>query len=604
MKLVIADDEGNKRVFPFVGGEITIGRLESNTIPLPERNVSRHHARLKKENGHVLVEDLGSYNGIFINGQRVRSAVPVQHSDTIQIGDYAIAVVTEDKSTTDVDLPALVAPNAVRPPPPPPVSVPPLALEDATLLPDVASDLPTVELLETDKVPDSRTPTAIIEVTNLPSTEPPPAVTLAPEAAPHLVVLNTELRGREFACIRTELRLGRADDTDNDILLDHRSLSRTHARLRRRPNGDWWIHDTQSANGVFVNGEKYAETALKNGDVVMLGHVKLKFLMPGSHFALSYRPSVPMLSLAVVLVLAAAGGAALYLHPALLSHAPAWARVGPFKATESPGSESDDWLAHAPGWIPRVGPFRSPPPAAQAEPATAPASEAGSDGARLTGARAALSSGDYAGALKLLGELSTGGPESTEAERLSSAARHELAVGVVLADAQKALAHGQVSTARELVEGLHTDYQKASLSELVGKVKATEAEGSSPPSNETLPADPASEAPHLLDTAKALIGGGDYSQAVPYLERCLKADPLFLHCEAFLGAAFSYLKQEEPGAKHYRAFAEHAPKDDPAYAAELDQVRKILQQYESQAKPAAPPAAPPPPAKPARRRAF
>ncbi|HEY8208902.1 MAG TPA: FHA domain-containing protein, partial [Myxococcaceae bacterium] len=78
MKLIIEDDEGRKTVVPFVREEITIGRQEGNTIRLTERNVSRRHARLLRQNGHVVVEDLGSYNGIKINGERIQGQTTVQ----------------------------------------------------------------------------------------------------------------------------------------------------------------------------------------------------------------------------------------------------------------------------------------------------------------------------------------------------------------------------------------------------------------------------------------------------------------------------------------------------------------------------------------------
>src|SRR5690242_1976040 len=95
MKLIIEDDEGRKTVVPFVREEITIGRQEGNTIRLTERNVSRRHARLLRQNGHVVVEDLGSYNGIKINGERIQGQTAINDGDLIQIGDYDLAIQTE-----------------------------------------------------------------------------------------------------------------------------------------------------------------------------------------------------------------------------------------------------------------------------------------------------------------------------------------------------------------------------------------------------------------------------------------------------------------------------------------------------------------------------
>ena len=92
MKLIIEDDEGRKTVIPLVRDEISIGRQEGNTIRLTERNVSRRHARLLKRAGHVLIEDVGSSNGVRVNGERIEDQIPLFDGDRVQIGDYGLAV--------------------------------------------------------------------------------------------------------------------------------------------------------------------------------------------------------------------------------------------------------------------------------------------------------------------------------------------------------------------------------------------------------------------------------------------------------------------------------------------------------------------------------
>src|SRR5512142_2984793 len=87
-KLIIEDDEGKTTVVPLIRDEISIGRKEGNTIRLTERNVSRRHAKLVKQNSSVFIEDLGSYNGIKVNG----SKIAVAEGDRIQIGDYLLAL--------------------------------------------------------------------------------------------------------------------------------------------------------------------------------------------------------------------------------------------------------------------------------------------------------------------------------------------------------------------------------------------------------------------------------------------------------------------------------------------------------------------------------
>ena len=88
MKLIIEDDEGRKTVVPLIRDEMTIGRQDGNTIRLTERNVSRRHARLVKEDGSVLIEDLGSYNGVRVNGEKIEGPTKIKEGDLVEIGDY------------------------------------------------------------------------------------------------------------------------------------------------------------------------------------------------------------------------------------------------------------------------------------------------------------------------------------------------------------------------------------------------------------------------------------------------------------------------------------------------------------------------------------
>ena len=90
-KLVISDDEGHTTVVPLLRDEITIGRNEGNAIRLTERNVSRNHARLVKRNGAYIVEDLGSYNGVTVNGERIDAKSALEAGDQLGIGDYDLA---------------------------------------------------------------------------------------------------------------------------------------------------------------------------------------------------------------------------------------------------------------------------------------------------------------------------------------------------------------------------------------------------------------------------------------------------------------------------------------------------------------------------------
>jgi pSer/pThr/pTyr-binding forkhead associated (FHA) protein/tetratricopeptide (TPR) repeat protein len=95
-KLLIEDDAGKTIVVPVARDIITIGRKDGNTIRLTERNVSRFHAKLIHENGTVFIEDLESYNGVKLNGDRIKGRVEIQEGDLIEIGDYHLALQNEN----------------------------------------------------------------------------------------------------------------------------------------------------------------------------------------------------------------------------------------------------------------------------------------------------------------------------------------------------------------------------------------------------------------------------------------------------------------------------------------------------------------------------
>jgi pSer/pThr/pTyr-binding forkhead associated (FHA) protein len=100
-KLVIADDEGQKTVVNLVREEYSLGRAEGNSVRLTERNISRKHALIRRTPGGFRVEDVTSYNGLFVNGVRVVGNQDLAHGDVIQLGDYRIQVIDEAIDTQE-----------------------------------------------------------------------------------------------------------------------------------------------------------------------------------------------------------------------------------------------------------------------------------------------------------------------------------------------------------------------------------------------------------------------------------------------------------------------------------------------------------------------
>ena len=69
-----------------VAGELTIGRAAGCQIPLDDSYVSQLHARVFRRDGDLLVEDLGSTNGTYLNRKKVDGPVPLRRGDRLQIG--------------------------------------------------------------------------------------------------------------------------------------------------------------------------------------------------------------------------------------------------------------------------------------------------------------------------------------------------------------------------------------------------------------------------------------------------------------------------------------------------------------------------------------
>jgi hypothetical protein len=127
-------------------GEFVVGRGETGSGNLAEdTEISRRHARFRRENGSFVVEDLGSTNGTYVNGSRVTGPTTLASGDQIQLGKTLVTfdggaeqtqarpAVTSARQAVAGPPPAApaapaaaVAPAApVAPPPPEPAKLPP-----------------------------------------------------------------------------------------------------------------------------------------------------------------------------------------------------------------------------------------------------------------------------------------------------------------------------------------------------------------------------------------------------------------------------------------------------------------------------------------------
>ncbi|MDT4966536.1 MAG: transport system ATP-binding/permease protein [Acidobacteriota bacterium] len=90
---------------------LAIGRSPDNDIRLDGLQISNHHARLSNAQGTVFVEDVGSTNGVYVNGARITGRRPVQGRDIVQVGPFVLqadvqrgVAVFDTRSKTRIDV--------------------------------------------------------------------------------------------------------------------------------------------------------------------------------------------------------------------------------------------------------------------------------------------------------------------------------------------------------------------------------------------------------------------------------------------------------------------------------------------------------------------
>ncbi|MBL8682002.1 MAG: FHA domain-containing protein [Myxococcales bacterium] len=259
-KLVISDDEGKTTTVPLVRDEITIGRKEGNTIRLTDRNVSRRHAKLQKQNGGYVLQDLGSYNGTVINGTRLSDQRALKMGDQIVIGDYKLNIVEENG--------AQVAPAA-------------------SAAPAAASQ---VETYEAPAQQPGHHPQATMPAIPTALGVPPPTQTAVPDHLKRLQLVFLAPAGTPstFVITKVPVLLGRSEIAD--VSLPFSSISREHAKIVVE-NDQLVIEDLGSSNGVVVNGERVKKKSISAGDQITMGVVECKLSRVGDATALIPAPS-------------------------------------------------------------------------------------------------------------------------------------------------------------------------------------------------------------------------------------------------------------------------------------------------------------------------
>lgn len=219
--------------YPLIKGKsITIGRKQTNDIVIDNLAVSSNHAKVDVLDEGVLLTDLRSKNGTFVNKQLVTSHW-LEKGDVITIGKHDLIYIMEEGEE-------------------------PAAVSDENL-----SDKTMV--LDTD------------EYRQMVQQSSTTLNTTAEQSLP--VGVLSFLKGGEGEVELTKKLVKIGKDSVNDIIIGGFMMAKTAATISRRPTG-YYLNFVEGMHKPKLNGTVVKDSAkLKEFDVIEIGSAKMEFIM-------------------------------------------------------------------------------------------------------------------------------------------------------------------------------------------------------------------------------------------------------------------------------------------------------------------------------------
>ena len=101
--VILTEKGGATQRLDFESEEITIGRIDENDICLPKGNISKKHTKLVVKDGKIIVLDLKSTNGTYVNGKKLAGPQVITPTDKVYIGDFILSVEPLDLEPAHAD---------------------------------------------------------------------------------------------------------------------------------------------------------------------------------------------------------------------------------------------------------------------------------------------------------------------------------------------------------------------------------------------------------------------------------------------------------------------------------------------------------------------
>ncbi|WP_342381505.1 FHA domain-containing protein [Myxococcus stipitatus] len=257
--LVVRLPDGTENEYE-VAGELKLGRQPGCDILLTEGGVSRTHARVFSEAGTVFIEDLGSANGTFVDGERIGEPTALTPQSEVVLGDYTLQLKAAPARGSGSRRSAKSAPAEGMP-----VGAEGPGARSTRALPSI----------KTAKGPGGGAPAgaALAKRPAKPVGTPPSA-----SSGPMLRGMVGPWAGKTYP-LKGKVLVGRLPPAG--IVLEDDSVSRKHAELEATSSGVV-VRDLGSANGTLLNGDPLGPepVELQEGDQLQFGVVELSFEAP------------------------------------------------------------------------------------------------------------------------------------------------------------------------------------------------------------------------------------------------------------------------------------------------------------------------------------
>ena len=244
VKIIIHAPNGDTREFTVTSVPTVVGRDESADVRVNDKKVSRRHVSFRLADGEVQVEDLGSVNGVNLDGKRVEGSSILLLGSEVSFGGYRVTRLSSEPEN-------------------PTSEVPESQMQDDSISQEIYAFL--------EPRMSSNSERSHLEELEASTTQNAEAI---------LIGLTEPVADERFVLQRGENIIGRLEDCDVPIL--HESISRQHARISLRV-GETRVEDLQSSNGTFVNDEKVKEASLSNSDRVKVGSVEFRLELPAQY---------------------------------------------------------------------------------------------------------------------------------------------------------------------------------------------------------------------------------------------------------------------------------------------------------------------------------